>query len=149
MKLDKRIENERYLYGYAHVYTPDSFEKPKLHEMGYFTDNMGAFNDQKVRKYTYVYGELIDYNDNRERRYRSNTKWCDPYGEPDYDEKNYAFYIPESSIPKEKRNWYRKHRYNTPTYKGYWGTMEEAEKAFFCNLEDSEVEEYLMELRNE
>ena len=144
MNETEKFESERYLYREADVYTPHTIKKPKLHERGYFTNNMEAFNDQKVRKYTYVYGELIDYNADCERRYRSNTKWCDPYGESDYDdEKNYAFYIPESSIPKEKRNWYRKHRYNTPTYKGYWGTMEEAEKAFFSSWEDLEVEEYL------
>jgi len=140
---NKKFENEHYLYRYAHVYTPDSFGKPKLHEMGYFTNNMEAFNDQKVLKYTYVYGELIDYNDDCERRYRSNTKWCDPYGVYDYYEKNYAFYIPESSIPKEKRNWYRKHRYNTPTYKGSFSPMVDLEKAFFSDVEDLPVEEYL------
>ena len=140
---NKKFENEHYLYREADVYTPHSFRKPKLHEMGYFTNNMEAFNDQKVRKDSYVYGELIDYNDNHERRYRSNTKWCDPYGEDDFHEENYAFYIPESSIPKEKQKWYRKHRYNTPTYKGYFGPMEDLEKAFFSTWEDLEVEEYL------
>lgn len=145
---NKKFESKRYLYREADVYTPHSFRKPKLREMGYFTNNMEAFDNQKVYKYVYVYGELIDYNDDCERRYRSNTQWSDPYGEAEFDEENYAFYIPESSIPKEKRNWYRKHRYNTPTYKGYWGTMEEAEKPFFCHLEDSELEEYLMEWKN-
>ena len=125
---NKNFENERYLYEYAHVYTPDSFGKPKLHEMGYFTDNMEAFDNQKD---VYVYGELINYNDNCEHRYRSNTKWCDPYGEDDFYEENYAFYIPESSIPKEKQKWYRKHRANIPTYKGYFGPI------------DLEVNEYL------
>ena len=142
MTENKKFENERYLYWEADVYTPYSFRKPKLHEMGYFTDNIESFDNLNDPNLDYVYGELTDYNDDCERRYRSNTKWCDPYGVYDYYEKNYAFYIPESSIPKEKRNWYRKHRYNTPTYKGYWGTMEEAEKAFFSDVEDLPVEEY-------
>ena len=142
---NKKFESKRYLYREADVYTPHSFRKPKLHEMGYFTNNMKAFENQKVRivKDSYVYGELIDYNDDCERRYRSNTKWCDPYGVYDYYEKNYAFYIPESSIPKEKRNWYRKHRYNTPTYKGCFCPMVDLEKAFFSDVEDLPVEEYL------
>ena len=141
MTEDKRFENERYLYCTADVYTPYTFRKPKLHENGYFTNDMEAFNLNDSEYY--VYGELIDYNDNRERRYRSNTKWCDPYGEDDFHEENYAFYIPESSIPKEKQKWYRKHRANTPTYKGYFGPMEDLEKAFFSPMEDLEVEEYL------
>ena len=86
MTENKKFESKRYLYREADVYTPHSFRKPKLHEMGYFTNNMKAFENQKVRivKDSYVYGELIDYNDDCERRYRSNTKWCDPYGVYDY-----------------------------------------------------------------
>ena len=34
MKLDKRIENERL------IYTPFTTTKPKLHEKGYFADNI-------------------------------------------------------------------------------------------------------------
>ena len=162
MNENKKFESERYLYREADVYTPHTIKKPKLHEMGYFTDNMETFNDQKVRKYTYVYGELIDYNadceghfyydsyllsvdndDYYEGRYRCGCEWEDNWGDRDYIEENYAFYIPESSIPKEKQKWYRKHRYNTPTYKGYFGPMEDLEKAFFSTWEDLEVEEYL------
>ena len=99
---NKKFESKRYLYREADVYTPHSFRKPKIGEMGYFTNNMEAFENQKVYKYAYVYGELIDYNDDCERRYRSNTKWCDPYGVYDYYEKNYAFYIPESSRKKSE-----------------------------------------------
>ena len=116
----KNFENERYLYSTADVYTPYTSKKPKLHEMGYFTDNMEAFDNQKD---VYVYGELIDYNDDCEHRYRSNTKWCNPYGEDEFYEENYAFYIPESSIPKEKQKWYRRNRDNTPTFKGYVGPI--------------------------
>ena len=112
MNETEKFESKRYLYREADVYTPHSFRKPKLHEMGYFTNNMEAFENQKVLKYAYVYGELIDYNDDCERRYRSNTQWSDPYGEAEYDEKNYAFYIPESSIPQEKREWYRSNALN-------------------------------------
>ena len=116
----KKFENERYLYREADVYTPYTSKKPKLHEMGYFTDNMEAFDNQKD---VYVYGELIDYNDDCKRRYRSNTKWCNPYGEDEFYKENYAFYIPESSIPKEKQKWYRMNRDNTPTFKGYVGPI--------------------------
>lgn len=101
---NKKFESKRYLYREADVYTPHSFRKPKLHEMGYFTNNMEAFENQKVRKYTYVYGELIDYNDDCERRYRSNTKWCDPYGEGDYYEENYTFYIQKVAYRKKNKN---------------------------------------------
>ena len=76
MNENKKFENERYLYGYAHVYTPDSFEKPKLHEMGYFTDNMGAFDNLRVY---YVYGELTDYNEDCEGRYYIDGDIDDDY----------------------------------------------------------------------
>ena len=117
MKLDKRIENERL------IYTPFTTNRPKLHEKGYFTDNMRAFDNLNDPNLYYVYGELIDYNDDCERRYRSNTKWCNPYGEDEFYEENYAFYIPESSIPKKKQKWYRRNRDNTPTFKGYVGPI--------------------------
>ena len=39
MKLDKRIENERL------IYTPFTTNKPKLHEKGYFTDDITSFID--------------------------------------------------------------------------------------------------------
>ena len=123
MAENKKFENERYLYSTADVYTPYTSKKPKLHEMGYFTNNMEAFDNLDYSKPSYVYGELIDYNDDCERRYRSNTKWGNPYGEDDFYEENYAFYIPESSIPKEKQKWYKRNRNNTPTFKGYVGPI--------------------------
>ena len=122
---NKNFENERYLYGYAHVYDPYSFGKPKLHEMGYFTDNMRSFDNLKDPNLDYVYGELIDYNedckgqyyiddDNEdyEGRYRCGCEWEDNWGDTDYIEENYAFYIPENSIPQEKREWYRSNASN-------------------------------------
>ena len=106
--------------------TPDSFEKPKLHEMGYFTDNMGAFDNLRVY---YVYGELTDYNEDCEGRYYIDGDIDDDYyyegryyceGAEIVDawldevslDGNYAFYIPENSIPQEKREWYRSHAIN-------------------------------------
>ena len=108
---NKNFENERYLYGYAHVYTPDSFGKPKLREMGYFTDNMEAFDNLKDPDLYYVYGELTDYDEDYEHRYCCESEWVD-YWDTDYITENYAFYIPESSIPQEKREWYRSHAVN-------------------------------------
>ena len=55
MKLDKRIENERL------IYTPFTTTKPKLHEKGYFTDNIHSFNNLKNCRY----GELINHDDNQ------------------------------------------------------------------------------------
>ena len=130
MNENKKFENERYLYGYAHVYTPDSFEKPKLHEMGYFTDNMESFDNLKDCELYYVYGELIDYKEDckgryyidgdidddyyYEGRYCCESEWVDyvDYYDTDYITENYAFYIPENSIPQEKREWYRSHACN-------------------------------------
>lgn len=126
----KKFENERYLYGYAYVYDPCTHSEPKIGEMGYFTDYMDSFNlnDSNL---DYVYGELIDYNadceghyysdsyllsvdndDYYEGRYRCGCEWEDNWGETNYIEENYAFYIPESSIPQEKREWYRSHASN-------------------------------------
>ena len=126
MTENKNFENERYLYGYAHVYTPYTFGKPKLHEMGYFTDNIESFYNLNDPNLDYVYGELTDYNDDceghyfidvdnddyYEGRYRCGCEWEDNWGETDYIEENYAFYIPENSIPQEKREWYRSHASN-------------------------------------
>ena len=122
---NKNFENERYLYGYAHVYDPYTFSEPKLHEMGYFTDNMEAFDNLNDPNLYYAYGELIDYNadckgqyyiddynEDYEGRYRCGCEWEDNWGETDYAEENYAFYIPENSIPQEKREWYRSHACN-------------------------------------
>ena len=98
MTENKEFENERYLYWEADVYTPYSFRKPKLHEMGYFTDNIESFDNLNDPNLDYVYGELTDYNDDCERRYSLDG--------------NYAFYIPENSIPQEKREWYKNNATN-------------------------------------
>lgn len=103
----------RYLYWSAVVYTPYTCAKPELHEMGYFTDDMEAFDNLKDSELYYVYGELIDYNGDCEKRYLGDF-------EDDTDievgsvffEDNFAFYIPENSIPLEKREWYRNHASN-------------------------------------
>ena len=129
MNETENFENERYLYGYAYVYTPYSFRKPKLHEMGYFTNNMEAFDNLKDPNLYYVYGELTDYKEDceghyyidgedidddyyYEGRYRCGCEWEDDWGETDYIEENYAFYIPENSISQEKREWYKSHAAN-------------------------------------
>ena len=108
----KKFENERYLYREADVYTPHSFRKPKLREMGYFTNNMEAFDNLNDPNLDYVYGELIDYNADCEGRYRCEFEEIDFWCGTDYYESNFAFYIPESSIPQEKREWYRSHAIN-------------------------------------
>ena len=131
MTENKKFENERYLYWEADVYTPYSFRKPKLHEMGYFTNIMESFDNLNDPNLDYEYGELIDYNadceghyyydsyllsvdndDYYEGRYRCGCEWEDDWGETDYIEENYAFYIPENSISQEKREWYKSHAAN-------------------------------------
>ena len=127
MTENKKFENARYLYREADVYTPDSFGKPKLHEMGYFTDNMRAFDKLNLH---YVYGELTDYNEDGkgqyyidgdiddddeyyEGRYRcEGADYVDSWLDEVSLDGNYAFYIPENSIPQEKREWYRSHAIN-------------------------------------
>ena len=117
MTENKKFENARYLYREADVYTPYTSKKPKLHEMGYFTDN-------------YVYGELTDYNEDGkgqyyidgdiddddeyyEGRYRcEGADYVDSWLDEVSLDGNYAFYIPENSIPQEKREWYRSHAIN-------------------------------------
>jgi len=102
----------RYLYWSSVVYTPYTHAKPKLNEMGYFTDNLEAFDNLKDLELSYVYGELIDYNGDCEKPYCCDFEWEDNWGETDYIEENFAFYIPEDTIPLEKREWYRSHASN-------------------------------------
>ena len=90
MKLDKRIENERL------IYTPFTTNKPKLHEKGYFTDNIHSFNNLKNCRY----GELINHDDNQ-------YSYCCEFNGGDTIAW-FAFYIPESSLKqKEKQKQYR------------------------------------------
>ena len=113
MTENKKRENENESYWSAYAYTPYSIGKPKLHEMGYFTDNSLAFDNLKDPELFYVYGELIDYNGDCEKPYLGDF-------EDDTDievgsvffEENFAFYLPENSIPLEKREWYRNHAIN-------------------------------------
>ena len=150
MNETENFENARYLYREADVYTPYTSKKPKLHEMGYFTDNMRAFdklnlhyvygeltdyNADNMRAFDklnlhYVYGELTDYNEDGkgqyyidgdiddddeyyEGRYRcEGADYVDSWLDEVSLDGNYAFYIPENSIPQEKREWYRSHAIN-------------------------------------
>ena len=90
MKLDNRIENERL------IYTPFTTTKPKLHEKGYFTDDIHAFNNLKNCRY----GELINHDDNQ-------YSYCCEFNGGDTIAW-FAFYIPESSLKqKEKQKQYR------------------------------------------
>ena len=90
MKLDKRIENERL------IYTPFTTTKPKLHEKGYFADNIHSFNNLKNCRY----GELINHDDNQ-------YSYCCEFNGGDTIAW-FAFYIPESSLKqKEKQKQYR------------------------------------------
>ena len=127
MTENKKFENARYLYREADVYTPYTSKKPKLYEMGYFTDNMRAFDKLNLH---YVYGELTDYNEDGkgqyyidgdiddddeyyEGRYRcEGADYVDSWLDEVSLDGNYAFYIPENSIPQEKREWYRSHAIN-------------------------------------
>ena len=88
MKLDKRIENERL------IYTPFTTAKPKLHEKGYFTDDITSFIDLKNCRY----GELINHDDNQ-------YSYCCEFNGGDTIAW-FAFYIPESSL-KQKEKQYR------------------------------------------
>ena len=88
MKLDKRIENERL------IYTPFTTAKPKLHEKGYFADNIHSFNNLKNCRY----GELINHDDNQ-------YSYCCEFNGGDTIAW-FAFYIPESSL-KQKEKQYR------------------------------------------
>ena len=90
MKLDNRIENERL------IYTPFTTTKPKLHEKGYFTDDITSFIDLKNCRY----GELINHDDNQ-------YSYCCEFNGGDTIAW-FAFYIPESSLKqKEKQKQYR------------------------------------------
>ena len=93
MELDKRIENERL------IYTPFATTKPKLHEKGYFTDNIHSFNNLKNCRY----GELINHDDNQ-------YSYCCEFNGGDTIAW-FAFYIPESSL-KQKEKQYRPYTLN-------------------------------------
>ena len=91
MKLDRRIENK------SLIYTPVTASKPKLHEKGYFADDMLAFANLAEC----VYGELSGYDIKLEYPYRCKhddgilaLAYC-----------YHSFFIPESRLKsKEKEN---------------------------------------------
>lgn len=99
MKLDKRIENERL------IFTPFTAIKPKLHEKGYFTDDIHAFNN--LEECDCRYGELVEYDD-VDYAYPYCCESDDGCGDGNTTCDWYAFYIPESSLKsKEKQKQYR------------------------------------------
>ena len=86
MELDPRIEKE------SLIYTPFSKAEINLHEKGYFTNDIMAFDNLK----NCAYGELDDRDIDLTYPY-----WCKPDDGSLMD--SYLFYIPESSLkPAEK-----------------------------------------------
>jgi len=99
MKLDKRIENERL------IYTPFTTNKPKLHEKGYFTDDIHTFTD--LENCDCRYGELVEHDD-VDYAYPYCCESDDGCGDGGTTCDWFAFYIPESSLKqKEKQKQYR------------------------------------------
>jgi hypothetical protein len=99
MKLDKRIENEHL------IYTPFTANKPKLHEKGYFTDDIHAFNS--LEDCDCRYGELVEHDD-VDYAYPYCCEYDDGCGDGSTTCDWFAFYIPESSLKsKEKQKQYR------------------------------------------
>jgi len=99
MKLDKRIENERL------IYTPFTSNKPKLHEKGYFTDDIHTFTD--LENCDCRYGELVEH-DGIDYAYPYCCESDDGCGDGGTTCDWFAFYIPESSLKqKEKQKQYR------------------------------------------
>ena len=94
MKLDKRIENERL------IYTPFTTTKPKLHEKGYFTDDIHAFNS--LEDCDCRYGELVEH-DGSDYAYPYCCESDDGCGDGSTTCDWYAFYIPESSLKREEK----------------------------------------------
>lgn len=94
MKLDKRIENERL------IYTPFTATKPKLHEKGYFTDDIHAFNS--LEDCDCRYGELVEH-DGIDYAYPYCCESDDGCGDGSTTCDWFAFYIPESSLKSEEK----------------------------------------------
>lgn len=93
MKLDKRIENERL------IYTPFTTNKPKLHEKGYFTDDIHSFKN--LEHFDCRYGELVEY-DGSDYPY---PYCCESGDGSDTTMDWYAFYIPESSLKSKEKQF--------------------------------------------
>jgi len=99
MKLDKRIESKRL------IYTPFTTTKPKLHEKGYFTDDIHTFTD--LENCDCRYGELVEHDD-VDYAYPYCCESDDGCGDGGTTCDWFAFYIPESSLKqKEKQKQYR------------------------------------------
>ena len=96
MKLDKRIENERL------IYTPFTTTKPKLHEKGYFTDDIHDFCS--LEDCDCIYGELIKH-DGLDYPYPYCCESDDGCDDGSTTVDWYAFYIPESSIKSKEKQF--------------------------------------------
>ena len=94
MKLDKRIENERL------IYTPFTTNRPKLHEKGYFTDDIHSFKD--LEHFNCRYGELVEH-DGSDYPFPYCCESDDGCGDGNTTVDWYAFYIPESSLKSEEK----------------------------------------------
>ena len=113
MKLDKRIESERL------IYTPFTTTKPKLHEKGYFTDDIHAFNN--LEECDCRYGELVEHDD-VDYAYPYCCEDVDGCGDGSTTCDWFAFYIPESSLKqKEKQKKYRPYTINEFLDKFHFG----------------------------
>ena len=106
MKLDKRIENERL------IYTPFTTNKPKLHEKGYFTDDIHAFNS--LEDCDCRYGELVEH-DGVDYAYPYCCESDDGCGDGNTTCDWFAFYIPESSLKREEKQFSRHEQRNNKT----------------------------------
>jgi hypothetical protein len=101
MKLDKRIENERL------IYTPFTTNKPKLHEKGYFTDDIHTFTD--LENCDCRYGELVEHDD-VDYAYPYCCESDDGCGDGGTTCDWFAFYIPESSLKQKEKQKQKQYR---------------------------------------
>ena len=107
MKLDKRIENERL------IYTPFTTIKPKLHEKGYFTDDIHTFNN--LEECDCRYGELVEH-DGVDYAYPYCCESDDGCGDGSTTCDWFAFYIPESSLKQKEKQKQKQKQYRPYTF---------------------------------
>ena len=107
MKLDKRIENERL------IYTPFTTIKPKLHEKGYFTDDIHTFNN--LEECDCRYGELVEHDDG-DYAYPYCCEDVDGCGDGSTTCDWFAFYIPESSLKQKEKQKQKQKQYRPYTF---------------------------------
>ena len=70
------------------------------------------YNEDGKGQY-YIDGDIDDDDEYYEGRYRcEGADYVDSWLDEVSLDGNYAFYIPENSIPQEKREWYRSHAIN-------------------------------------